>query len=286
MRTAILITVCLISLFSLGQSNSDKLVLEVSPFNATIHSGFYFNLQGKVSYSFNKYLSVSARHNQEILGGLESAIEKLDRSQLRRNSLSDLSLGITLCNTEKPRIDPTEEVSPKTWIHKLLQLDLSVSYYKYANKRPDYYTYDTDDQGNYKIINSINRLSASFGFSFVLRENNIKDPNKIKLKRQHTFSVGAYYGINYDLQGIVKMEESSPTERAPKKYAFNRGGHYLRYNFRQQVNEPLFLGVDLLWAKMPYVKYTLNPELPFFFRGGEAESKIKPYAGITLGWAF
>ena len=100
MRTAILITVCLISLFSLGQSNSDKLVLEVSPFNATIHSGFYFNLQGKVSYSFNKYLSVSARHNQEILGGLESAIEKLDRSQLRRNSLSDLSLGITLCNTE------------------------------------------------------------------------------------------------------------------------------------------------------------------------------------------
>ena len=286
MRTSVLISVCLISTFSFPQQNRDKLVAELSPLNASLQDRLAFNVQGKISYKLTKRLSISMLHNQEVYGRLQSAIEKLSRKQLRRNSLTDLSLGITLFNSQQPRIDPTEEIHPKTWVNKLLRLDAGLVYYKFANKRPDFYTYDVDDQGNFKIINSTNRLSASLGFSFIVRENNIKDPNNIKLKRQHTISAGAYYGINYDLQGIVKKEGENPSERAPKKYAFNRNGVYFHYNFRQQIGKHLFLGMDLFVSKMPYVKYTHNPEMPFFFRGGEAEFSIQPYAGITIGCAF
>lgn len=216
MRTSVLISVCLISTFSFSQQNRDKIVAELSPLNASLQDRLAFNLQGKISYKLTKRLSISMSHNQEVYGRLQSAIEKLSRKQLRRNSLTDLSLGITLFNSQQPRIDPTEEIHPKTWVNKLLRLDAGLVYYKFANKRPDFYTYDVDDQGNFKIINSTNRLSASLGFSFIVRENNIKDPNNIKLKRQHTISAGAYYGINYDLQGIVKKEGGNPSERAPK----------------------------------------------------------------------
>nr|WP_294859262.1 hypothetical protein [uncultured Fluviicola sp.] len=286
MRTAILISVYFISFLSFGQSNTtDRLVTEISPVNASLHAGLYLNVQGKLCYSFNEYLSVSVSHNQEILGGLENAVVKLSEYHYRRNSLSDMKLGITLLNSEKPRLDPTEEIHPKNWVHKLLRMDLGLNYYKFANKRPDYYTYDTDEQGNYKIINSINRLSASLGFSFILRENNIKDPNNLKLKRQHTFSAGIYYGLNYNLQAYVKMPDKNPSERAPKIYSFDKTGYYFNYNFRQQITSHLFLGVDLFTSKMPYVNYQTNPKLPFFFRGGEREPKIQLYLGITVGWA-
>lgn len=283
MRTAILIPVCFVSLFSFGQSNSDKLVLEISPINGSLNSTLSYNVQGKISYQFNKHLSIAARHNQG-LADLFSVGEKTSPNVNRKNSLSDIALGITLVDKKKPIADPTEEARP-SWIHKLLQLDLGLTYYKFAAVRTDFYSYDLDDQGNYKVINSINRLSASLGFSFILRENNIKDPNKIKLKRQHTFSAGVYYGLNYDLQGYIKIPGENPSLRAPKDYNFNRGGYYLRYNFRQQINEHLFLGADLFFARIPRVEYTPNSDL-FVLRGGEAEPIIQPYAGITVGWAF
>jgi hypothetical protein len=286
MKTIVLIPFYFASVFLFAQHGTDKLVAELSPLNASFNYGISYNVQGKLSYTFTDRLSVSLSHNEEVYHGLESAIEKLSRKQLRRSSLTDLSLGITLFNSQKPRIDPTEEIQPKNWVNKLFRLDMGLVYYKFANKRPDYYTYDVDEQGNYKIINSINRLSASLGFSFIIRENNIKDPDNMKLKRQHTLSAGAYYGINYDLQGIVKMEGKNPSERAPKEYAFTRSGFYLRYNFRQQLGKHLFLGMDLLFAKMPRVEYTRNPAIPFFFRGGESESGIQPYAGIIVGWHF
>ena len=264
----------------------DKLVAEISPV-LTAHHGLFLNVQGKLSYAFNKYLSIYASHNQELIGGLGSAVADLKKYNYRRNALSELALGITLYTSEKPRVDPTEETPERSWVQKLLRVDAGLCYFKYANKRPDYYTYDVDDQGNYKIINSTNRLSASLGFSFVLREYNTKDPVNIKLKRQHVLSLGAYYGLNYDLQGYIKIEgESSPSQRAPKIYTFNRGGYYFRYNFRQQLTKHFFLGAELFFARMPYVNYHTNPEIPFYFRGGEAEPKIQPYAGITCGWAF
>ncbi|WP_430405524.1 hypothetical protein [Fluviicola sp.] len=283
MKTAILIPVCFISTFSFGQSNPDKLVVEVSPINGSINSTLAYNLQGKISYLFNKHLSIAARHNQGIVD-IFSVGEKTSPNVNKKSSLSDIAFGITLINTQKPIADPTEEARP-SWIHKLLQLDLGMTYYKFAAIRTDYYSYDLDNQGNYKVINSINRLSASLGFSFILRENNIKNPNNIKLKRQHTFSAGAYYGLNYDLQGYVKIPGENPTLRAPKDYKFSRGGYYFRYNFRQQINKHLFLGADLFFSKMPYVEYRSNDDL-FLFRGGESEFGFQPYTGITVGWAF
>lgn len=283
MKTAILLSACFVSAFSFGQQNGDKLVLEISPINGSLNTTISYNIQGKISYRFNKYLSIAARHNQGILD-IFSVGEKTSPNVNRKNSLSDIALGVTLINTQKPIADPTEEART-SWTHKLLQLDLGLTYYKFAAIRTDFYSYDLDDQGNYKVINSINRLSASLGFSFILRENNIKDPNNIKLKRQHTFSAGAYYGLNYDLQGYVKIPGENPSQRAPKDYSFNRSGYYLRYNFRQQINKHLFLGADLFFARMPRVEYTPNRDL-FVLRGGEAEPVIQPYAGITVGWAF
>jgi hypothetical protein len=270
-------------MFSFGQQNGDKLVLEISPVNGSLNSTISYNIQGKISYQFNKYLSITARHNQGLYD-IFSVGEKTSPNVNRKNSLSDIALGVTLINTQKPIADPTEEAQPN-WIHKLLQLDLGLTYYKYAAVRTDFYSYDLDDHGNYKVINSINRLSASLGFSFILRENNITDPNNIKLKRQHTFSAGAYYGLNYDLQGYVKIPGENPNQRAPKDYKFSRGGYYVRYNFRQQINQHLFLGADLFVARMPHVEYTPNKDL-FVFRGGEAEIRFQPYAGISVGWAF
>ena len=283
MKTTILPILCFVSTLSFGQQNGDKLVLEISPINGSINSTISYNIQGKMSYRFNKYLSVSARHNQG-LADLFSIGKKISPNMDRKSSLSDISLGVTLINTQKPIADPTEEVRP-SWIHKLLQLDLGLTYYKFAAIRTDYYSYDLDDQGNYKVINSVNRLSASLGFSFILRENNMKDPNNIKLKRQHTFSAGAYYGLNYDLQGYVKIPGENPSLRAPKDYKFNRGGYYLRYNFRQQINKHLFLGADVFFSKMPSVQYEPNRDL-FVLRGGESEFRFQPYVGITMGWAF
>lgn len=285
MKTIILIPLCLVSIFSFGQEPIEKLVAEVSPATLSFHRGVFLNIQGKVSYSFNKYVSITARHNQEVAGGLESAVVDPSEYSYRRNSLSDLTLGITLYSSQRFHPDPTEAPS-RSWVHKLFQLETGLSYFKYANRRPDYYTYDTDDQGNYKIINSTNRLSVSLGFSLILRENNIRDLNNIKLKRQHTFSAGAYYGLNYDLQGYVNQGGKFPAERAPKIYAFDRSGYYFRYNFRQQLNRHLYLGTELFFSKMPYVNYETNPEMPFFFRGGEREQEIQLYAGITIGWAF
>lgn len=283
MKHIFLLYLSLISISSFGQETSDKLVVEISPINGSLNSTLSYNLQGKISYQFNEHLSIAARHNQGIID-LFSVGEKTSPNVNRKNSLSDISFGIALINTKKPITDPTEEVRP-SWTHKLLQLDLGIAYYKFAAARTDYYSYDLDDQGNYKVINSVNRLSASLGFSFILRENNMKDPKNIKLKRQHTFSAGAYYGLNYDLQGYVKIPGENPSQRAPKNYTFNRSGYYLRYNFRQQINKHLFLGAELFFAKMPYVEYRPNQNL-FFFRGGEAEFRFQPYAGITAGWAF
>ncbi len=281
MKSAILPILCFISILSFGQQQTNKPVLEISPINLSVNSTFSYNIQGKISYQFNKYLSLAARHNQGVYD-IFSVGEK-NPNVKRKSSLSDISLGITLINTQKPIVDPTEEVRP-SWIHKLLHLDLGITYYKFAAVRTDYYSYDLDDQGNYKVINSINRLSASLGFSFILRENNVEDPNNIKLKRQHTFSAGAYYGLNYDLQGYVKIPGENPGLRAPKDYTFNRGGYYIRYHFRQQINKYLFLGADLFLSRMPHVNYVSNKHL-FLFRGGEAEVRIQPYAGITIGWA-
>lgn len=282
MKTAILTFICFVSIFSFGQK-TDKLVAEVSPIMASIHTGYSHNIHGKLSYSFNKYLSLSARHNQELFGSKISSTQSLSPNPYRKNSLTDIQLGITLVNSPKLTIDPTEE--HRSWFHKQLQLDLGLNYYKFAATRTDYYSYNTDDQGNYKVISSINRFSASLGFSYILREYNIKELADIKLKRQHTISAGAYYGLNYDLQGYIKIPGENPYERAPKDYSFKRGGYYIRYNFRQQINKHLFLGADLLFARMPQVEYKSNPNL-FLFRGGEAEPKFQPYAGITIGWAF
>lgn len=285
MKTAFLISFWFISIGSFAQQHSEKLVAEISPINVSLHAGIYLNVQGKISYSFNKYLFLSARHSQEILGGLSSPIETVSKDQYRRNSLSDLNLGITLYNSKMPGIDPTEEPPPPTWIQKALQLDLGMCYFKYANKRSDYFTYEINEQGNYRVINSINRLSASLGFSLIIRENNIKDPANIRLKRQHTISAGAYYGINYDLQGYVIIDGKNVVEKPPKNYSFNRGGYYLRYNFRQQIGKHFFLGTEVSFSKMPYVKYPGNRDI-YLLRGGESEPKVQLYAGITLGFAF
>jgi hypothetical protein len=285
MKAIVLIPLCFVSIFSFGQEPIEKFVTEVSPVTVSFNRGILLNIQGKLSYTFNRYLSLTARHNQEIAGGMMSAVVDPSEYSYRKNSLSDLTLGITLYRSQLPHPDPTEAPS-RSWVHKLVQLETGFSYFKFANKRPDYYTYDTDDQGNYKIINSTNRLSASLGFSFILRENNIRDLNNVKLKRQHMFSAGAYYGLNYDLQGYVQKDGKSVSERAPKIYTFDRTGYYIRYNFRQQLNKHLYLGTDLFFSKMPYVNYETNPEMPFFFRGGERESSIQIYTGITIGWAF
>lgn len=281
MKTAIFILVCFISIFSFGQ-HSEKLVAEVSPLNASLQPTLSYNIQGKISYRFNKYLSITARHNQELFGYRLSSTQKTSPNPNKKSSLSDISLGITFVNTRKTRIDPTDpnDYTP-SWNNKQFRLDLGLSYYKFAALRTDYYSYTLDDQGNYKVINSINRLSASFGFSFILNEMSSWN----RLKRQHSFSIGAYYGLNYDLQGYVKIPGENPSERAPKKYAFSRGGYYLHYNFRQQLTERLFLGADLFFAKMPYVEYRSNPDL-FVFRGGDAENRFRSYAGVTIGWVF
>lgn len=284
MRTPVLMVLCFTPLLSLAQQ-PEKLLAEISPFNVGLHTSFSYNIQGKVSYSFNKYLSFTVRHNQELTADMISSSQKSTPYPYKKNALSDLQLGITLVSSPRPRIDPTETLKSRAWTQKLFQLDLGMTYYKFAAMHTDYYSYDLDEQGNYKVINSINRLSASLGFSFIVRENNIKDPNKTKLKRQHTFSAGTYYGLNYDLQGYVKIAGENPALRAPKDYAFNRSGYYLRYHFRQQINTHLFLGADLFFSKMPYVAYKSNPDL-FLFRGGEAEYRIQPYAGITIGWVF
>ncbi|WP_343635171.1 hypothetical protein [Fluviicola sp.] len=284
MKTIILIPLCLVSIFSSGQ-HTEKFVAEISPVNIGLHTTLSYNFQGKLSYQFNKYFSLSARHNQELYADMISSTQKSSPYPYKKNSLSDIQLGITLVNSKQPRLDPTEDISPKSWNQKLFRADLGLTYYKFAAMQTDYYSYDLDDQGNYSVINSINRLSVSLGFSFIIRENNIKDPNAIKLKRQHSFSAGVYYGLNYDLQGYVKIDGENPSIRPPKNYGFDRSGYYLRYNFRQQINKHLFLGADLFLSKMPYVKYTPNTDL-FVLRGGEAEPKIQPYAGIIIGWAF
>lgn len=281
MKTAIPILLCFVSIFSFGQQNGDKLVVELSPVNGSLHTTLSYNIQGKICYRFNKYLSLAARHNQEIATYPLPSLKKNGPNTNRKNSFSDIALSVTLLTTEKPRIDPTETESVRSWTQKRLLLDLGVAYYKFAAKRTNYYSYAVDNQGNYKVINSINRLSTSLGFSFILDEYSATD----RLKRQHTFSAGAYYGLNYDLQGYIKIPGKNPSERAPKNYAFNRAGYYVRYNFRQQVNEHLFLGADLFFARMPYVQYKSNPDL-FVSRGGEAEWRFQPYIGITAGWAF
>lgn len=280
MKTTILISFCFVSVLSCAQ-NSDRFVAELSPFNMSIHRGFYLNIQGRASYTFKNNLSLTARHNQEVLGGWSSIFEYNSKSEFRRNSLSDLTLGMLLYNSKKPESNPTEKVS--TWNHHALRLDLGLCYFKYANRVPGYYSYELDNQGNYRIINSINRFSASLGFSYILRENNLKDPDNIKLKRQHTFSAGVYYGIHYDLQGYIKSPEGNSPHRAPKNYSFNRGGYYLRYNFRQQINRNWFLGADLSFSKMPYVNYKSNPDL-YLLRGSESEPGPQIYTGITVGW--
>lgn len=281
MKTATLIPVCFVSIFSLGQ-NTGKLVAELSPLNTSLQPTLSYNIQGKVSYRFNKYLSIAAKHNQELFGYSLSATQKTSPNPNKKSSLSDISFGITFINTRKTRIDPTDPTDyTPSWNNKQFRLDVGLSYYKFAALRTDYYSYALDDQGNYKVINSINRLSASLGFSFILNEMSSQN----RLKRQHSFSAGAYYGLNYDLQGYVKIAGENPSERAPKNYAFRRGGYYIHYNFRQQLTDHLFLGADLFFAKMPYVEYRANPDL-FVLRGGEAENRFRTYAGITIGWAF
>lgn len=281
MKTAIPILFCFVSIFSLGQQNGDKLAVELSPVNGSLHTTLSYNIQGKISYHFNKYLSITARHNQEIITYPLPLIKKIPPNTNRKNSLSDIALSVTLLTTEKPRIDPTEAEGARSWTQKRFFLDLGVAYYKFAARRTDYYSYAVDDQGNNKVINSVNRLSASLGFSFILDEYSATD----RLKRKHTLSIGAYYGLNYDLQGYIKIPGKNPSERAPKNYAFKRAGYYVRYNFRQQLNEHLFLGADLFLARMPYIEYKPNPDL-FVSRGGEAEWRFQPYAGITVGWVF
>lgn len=280
MKTTILISFCFVSVLSCAQ-NSDRFVAELSPFNMSIHRGFYLNIQGRASYTFKNNLSLTARHNQEVLGGWSSIFEYNSKSEFRRNSLSDLTLGMLLYNSKKPETDLTEKVRKSS--HHALQLDLGLCYFKYANRVPGYYSYELDNQGNYRIINSINRFSASLGFSYILRENNLKGPDNIKLKRQHTFSAGVYYGLNYDLQGYIKSPEGNSSHRATKNYSFNRGGYYLRYNFRQQINRNWFLGADLSFSKMPYVNYKSNPDL-YLLRGSESEPGPQIYTGITVGW--
>ncbi len=282
MRNTFLISLCLFSTISFGQQTNDRFVAEISPLNLSLQSTFSANIQGKVSYRFNRYFSITARHNQELFSYLNIRSNKTPGDVKRKNSLSDISLGMTLVNTPKPRIDPTDVTDKiRPWINKQFQLDLGITYYKFAALRTDYYSYDLDDQGNYKVINSINRLSASLGFSFVLHEMSAQD----RLKRQHCLSAGVYYGLNYELQGYLKMQEESSSLRAPKNYAFNRGGYYFRYNFRQQLTEHFFLGADLLFARMPYVEYQPNRDI-YPSRGGEAEIKVQPYAGITIGCTF
>lgn len=282
MKTILLIPICLVSIFSFGQQNTERFVAEISPVNVSLQTTFSANIQGKVSYRFNKYLSITARHNQELFSYINIRSNETPRNAVKKNSLSDISLGITLVNIPKPRIDPTDPTEKvHSWMNKQLQLDLGVCYYKFAASRTEFYSYDTDENGNYKVINSINRFSASLGFSFLLNKMSSED----RLKRQHRLSAGVYYGLNYDLQGYVKIAGENPSERAPKDYAFKRGGYYLRYNFRQQLTEHFFLGADLFFARMPYVEHRPNRDI-YPSRGGEAEFRFQPYAGIILGWAF
>ncbi len=282
MKTAILLLVCFVSIFSFGQQKTDKLVLELSPLNTSLQPTLSYNIQGKVSCRFNKYLSISAGHNQQLFGHSLSSTQKTSPNPNKKSSLSNVALGITFINTRKKRIDPTDPSDHTTsWNNKQFRLDVGLSYYKFAALRTDYYSYDLDEQGNYKVINSINRLSASLGFSFILNEMSSQN----RLKRQHSFSAGAYYGLNYDLQGYVKIAGENPSQRPPKNYAFSRSGYYIHYNFRQQLTDHLFLGADFFLAKMPYVEYRPNPDL-FVLRGGEAENRFRSYAGITIGWVF
>lgn len=285
MKTLACISLFLAPGISFGQQLNDRLVAEVSPFTVGIHSSFSYNIQGRITYRFNRCLSLTAGHNQELDDNLTGSTGKSSPYSFRKNTLSDFRLGILLAESKQPQPDPTEEIKPKSWTQKSFQLNLGMTYYRFAAMRTDYYSYARDDQGHYQIINSINRLSASLGCSFLIRENDTCDPDHIRLKRQHTFSAGAYYGLNYDLQGYTLIAGKNPSVNPPKTYAFDRSGYYLSYHFRQQLNNHLYLGAALFFAKMPYVAYRSNPDL-FLFRGGEAESTIQPYAGIHAGWVF
>lgn len=281
MKTLIAFLFCSLTMHSFSQSIKQKLSLEYSPLMIKAESGLFFTLQGKIDYQFNKCLSLSARHNQSIKGFFTVWSDNLKPNPYGKSSFSELVFGITLFNNEKP-IKVNKKIPT---LSQQFVFDIGINYYRFVAIQTDYYSYDKDSMGNYKVIKSINRLSGSFGFSHIIRRLNTKDPENILIKRQHLLSAGFYIGLNYDLQGFVIIPGENPSIRPPKNYSFQIGGFYARYNFRQQFTKHLFAGTDLLFTRMPYVNYRANPSI-YLPRGSERESPIQPYAGITIGWTF
>jgi hypothetical protein len=282
MKTAILPILCCVSTLLFGQQNANRLVLECSPIMIKAESGLYFVVQGRIDYHFNKYISLGARHNQSIKGFFTSWSESLKPNPYRKSSFSELALGITLFNNAKS-ISETNKNIPS--LSQQFVFDIGINYYRFATIQTDYYSYDMDSMGNYNVIKSINRLSSSFGFSHIIRRLNTRDPENILIKRQHLLSAGFYIGLNYDLQGFVMIPGENPSIRPTKNYSFQIGGFYARYNFRQQLTKHLFVGIDLLFTRMPYVNYMANPSI-YLPRGNERERPFQSYAGITVGWSF
>lgn len=281
MKTVSLFILCLISISSFGQQNKDRLVVEVSPANIFFSRGFFYSIQGGIEYSIKNRFQLVGRYNQTLTSPNDMMTPDLKPSPYSRSSYAQLIFSTALYNTEN-RIYPYQK-APR--LSHTLKADIGINYFRQEVANWEYYTYDTTDLGQRKVIKGKNTLSITLGIQYQLREYKMKDTNDIKLKRQHRFTFGAIYGLDYYLPAFSNIPDQYPSFYAPKNNLFDRWGAYFRYNFRQQITRNLFIGLDVYCTINPYVHYK-SQQIYYILRGSEGETRLKPYAGITVGWAF
>ena len=281
MKTAALLSLCLISISLCAQQEKNHFVLEVSPASIFFSRGFLYSVQGRVDYSLNKRSELAVRYNQTLQSPDDIMTPDLKPNPYSKSSYAQLSFLTEFFDTENRVFRYLQ--TPR--LCHALKAEIGLNYFRQETKNWEYYTYDTTDLGQRKVIKGKNTLSLTFGIQYQIREYRVKDTNAVLLKRQHQLSFGAIYGMDYFLPGFVDIPSEYPSAYSPKVYAFDRWGAYFRYNFRQQITRNLFAGLDIYCTLNPYVHYKSQPTY-YLLRGSESEQRIKPYAGITIGWAF
>ncbi|AEA43465.1 hypothetical protein [Fluviicola taffensis] len=278
MKIAISILLSLLSTGSFAQQTRDKLVVEVSPVNIFFSRGFMYSIQGSVEYSFKNRFQLTGRYNQTLQLQHDFLTPDLKPDPYSPASYAQLGFSASLYDTENHN-----RKTPH--LCHAFKVEAGIMYFRQETKNLEYYTYDTTALGQRKVIKGKNTLSLTLGFQYQIREYKVKDTTDVRLQRQHRLSLGVIYGLDYFLPAFSNIPGEYPSFHAPKDYAFDRWGVYFRYNFRQQITRNLFAGLDLYCAINPYVQYRYQ-NIYYVPRGSEGEMKIKPYAGITVGWAF
>lgn len=281
MKTTLFLLLLLRSIYSFGQQNEDKLVLELSPANIFLSRGLLYSVQGNIAYSFKNRFQLVGRYNQTLRSQHDIMTPDLNPTPYAKSAYAQLVFSTALYDTEN-RIRQNRKTPH---LGHAFKVDAGINYFRQETKNWEYYTYDTTDLGQRKVIKGKNTLSITLGVQYQIREYNVKDSDNVRLQRQHVLSFGGMYGVAYFLPAFTDIPDQYPSGYAPKSYAFTPWGTYFRYNLRQQITRNLFIGLDVYCALTPFVHYK-SQEIYYVLRGSEAETKIKPYAGITIGWAF